>query len=396
MEKMERKKIKVAMLLPDDRSGKNLPEPFFGSAATALLQGFEMLGSDVIEVHIISCVIGELPAPEKLADNIWYHQIVIPKWTFLRSLHLGPIIAVRRKLRKIQPDLVHSQGTEKWCAITGCLSGYPAVLTIHGHLRMILKTTPMKPYSYWYLQMMLGEIAIRLHKGVICISKHIRESVTGQAKRSWIIPNALRNKFLVPVHLRNYDCIKILVIGTIVENKRTLEILNTFDRLFKKGLVFKATFYGQLSEEGDYQKEFAKAINQASDLGYASYGGMLNHQEIIKEMDASHALVHFPLEEAFGLVVAESLARGLKVFASDVGGIKDITANIYDAKTFNKYDMNGLENSLMNWIKNGILSYSDSHKTMKIKYSPEIVAHNHINVYSDVINDAKTCQKAVR
>jgi glycosyltransferase involved in cell wall biosynthesis len=386
---MEQKKIKVAMLLPDDRFGKNLPAPFFGSAPTALLQGFEILGSDVIEVHIISCVIGELPAPEKLADNIWYHQIVLPKWTFLRSLHLGPILAVRRKLREIQPDLVHSQGTEMWCAITGCLSGYPAVLTIHGHLRMILKTTPMKPYSYWYLQMMLGEIAIRLHKGVICISKHIQESVTGQAKRSWIIPNALRKKYLVPIELRNHDCIKIIVIGTIVENKRSLEILYILGSLFKNGLIFKSTFYGQLSEEGGYQKEFAKAMKQASDLGYASYGGVLNHEELIKEMDASHALVHFPLEEAFGLVVAESLARGLKVFASDVGGIKDIIANIEDAKTFNKYDMNGLKKSLMNWIQNAALPSSDAHNTMKIRYSPEIVAKNHINVYNDLIKNGK-------
>ena len=45
---------------------------------------------------------------------------------------------------------------------------------------------------------------------------------------------------------------------------------------------------------------------------------------MIAACDNASALVHFPREESFGLVVAEALARNLKLFASSVGGIVEI------------------------------------------------------------------------
>ncbi len=372
------------MLLPDDRFGKNLPEPFFGSAPTALLQGFEMLGSDVIEVHIISCVIRELPAPEKLADNIWYHQIVLPKWTFLRSLHLGPILAVRRKLREIRPDLVHSQGTEMWCAITGCLSGYPAVLTIHGHLRLILKTTPMKPYAYWYLQMILGEIAIRLHNGVICISGYIEKKVNKTAKKTWFIPNAIRNKFFEKKILENTSQIKtILVVGIVCERKRTLELLELAKTIYTKRNDFQFLFVGSIHGENSYTTTFEKNIFEASNAGYASFVGNKNIDDLITLMDSSHALLHYPTEEAFGLVVAEALSRNLKIFVSSVGGITDIVKNINDAVVLESNNKNALEKSIIAWLDGGGKRVEYANEEMQRKYHPEVIAREHLCMYNN-------------
>lgn len=43
----------------------------------------------------------------------------------------------------------------------------------------------------------------------------------------------------------------------------------------------------------------------------------------------------------------------------------------------------------MNWVQNAALPSSDAHNTMKIRYSPEIVAKNHINVYNELIKNGK-------
>jgi hypothetical protein len=117
------KPIRVAFLVVDDRFGNPGPVPFFGTAPSALLQGFEELGREKIEVHVICCTQHRHPAPEKLAENIWYHQLHVPTFGFLRSLHTGCVLAVRKLLKKLQPDVVHSQGTERWCAISGALGG---------------------------------------------------------------------------------------------------------------------------------------------------------------------------------------------------------------------------------------------------------------------------------
>jgi glycosyltransferase involved in cell wall biosynthesis len=384
---MDSKKIKVALLLPDDRFGKNLPFPVFGAAPTALLQGFEDLGSSVLEVHVISCVIGSVPAPEKLADNIWYHQIELPKWCFLRSLHLGAILAVRNKLKQINPDLVHSHGIERWCGVAGSFSGFPAILTIHGHLRLINRVTPMKPRAYWLAQMLLGEFAISRHTGVVCISNHIASAVKGQSSKTWVIPNPVREQFFVPLKdAQKTDPINILVVGTIVENKQPLEILNVLTALYNKGCRFKAIFVGELSDHGDYQKRFRFLINKADALGYAQYGGRVSINELITLMDSSSALIHFPLEEAFGLVVAESLARGLKLFASSVGGIRDIAQGITDAVLLKSGDFSRLEKSLASWIDQGAPMSKGASIIMKQRYLPNLIAKYHLKAYREVLD----------
>src|SRR5664280_58290 len=98
--------MKIAILLNDNRDAwrrYDLPKPIFGTAPEALLQGLEMLDGE-IEVHVLSCTQQSLRAPEKIASNIFYHSLPVPKIGWLRSLYLGCIRATRRKLREIQPD----------------------------------------------------------------------------------------------------------------------------------------------------------------------------------------------------------------------------------------------------------------------------------------------------
>ena len=67
-------------------------------------------------------------------------------------------------------------------------------------------------------------------------------------------------------------------------------------------------------------------------------------------MDAADALVHFPTEEAFGLVVTEALVRNLKLFASSVGGIVDISAGVEQAELFPINDFVALEDAIARWM----------------------------------------------
>ena len=54
-----------------------------------------------------------LASPEKIAPNIFYHSLLVPKIGWLRTGYQGCIRAVRKKLQEIQPDIVHSQGDRK-------------------------------------------------------------------------------------------------------------------------------------------------------------------------------------------------------------------------------------------------------------------------------------------
>ena len=128
--------LKIAMLITDARRPGGLydgPLPSLGTAPEALLQGFA--GMPEIEIHVVSCVQQRVVAPEKIAPNIFYHSLLVPKIGWLRTGYQGCIRAVRKKLRELEPDLVHAQGTERDCALSAVLSGFPNVLTIHGDRR---------------------------------------------------------------------------------------------------------------------------------------------------------------------------------------------------------------------------------------------------------------------
>jgi hypothetical protein len=153
--------MKIAMVVPDNRDESRRyddPEPYFGPAPTALLHGFEKIPN--CEVHIVCCVQRPLRSPLKLADNIFYHSVLVRKWGWLRGAYVGCITAVRRKLREIQPDIVHGQGTERYCALAAAFSGFCNVITIHGNMRMVARINRARPLSFFWCAAKLERFVI--------------------------------------------------------------------------------------------------------------------------------------------------------------------------------------------------------------------------------------------
>lgn len=380
--------LQVAILVVDDRFNNACATPFFGPSPTALLKGFSLLGANKANVHVICCVKSKMSAPSQLAENIFYHQVVLPHWTYLRSLHAGPVLGVRKVLDQIRPDIVHSHGVERWCAVAGSLCGFPAVLTIHGHLRLILQKTRMRPYFYWHLQMVLGEWAIRRHRGVICISSHIQKSLLRSSRRTWLIPNALRDEFIntpasKPRTSRKIP--RILVIGTITENKRPLELLKMFAALNADGAKFKVRFIGHLNKHDKYGAAFVTMIQEVKALGFAEHLNPIDSKTLISEMDNADALVHFPLEEAFGLVVAEALSRELKVFASEVGGIVDICHSVSSAVLIPHNDFKSLSQSICDWLSAGHPNAPEAALIVRNRYCPADIAAKTLCAYHQAL-----------
>src|SRR5580700_1265568 len=120
--------MKVALITTDNREHYRdyaSTTPYFGAAPEALLQGFAAMPE--LEVHVLGCARQPMKSPEKLAPNVFFHGLHVPKLGWLRTGYLGCIRAVRRTLKRIQPDIVHGQGTERECAMCAIFSGFPNV-----------------------------------------------------------------------------------------------------------------------------------------------------------------------------------------------------------------------------------------------------------------------------
>ena len=252
--------MRIAILTNDNRDAMrryDLPKPIFGTAPETLLQGFEMLDGE-IEVHVLSCTQKPLPAPEKIAGNIWFHSLHVPKIGWLRTLYQGCVRATRRKLREIQPDIVHGQGTERDCSISAVYSGFPNVLTIHGNMRQVAKALGARPFSFFWLTAHLESRVIRRADGVICLSRYSREQVQSLARKTWLVPNAVDNAcFEVQRNVEKEPT--LLCVADIISYKNQNQLIRSLDPIVAKH-KFRLVFLGRMNQADPYGAEFLRLV----------------------------------------------------------------------------------------------------------------------------------------
>jgi glycosyltransferase involved in cell wall biosynthesis len=379
--------MRVAFLTTDNRliyQDYGAPAPSFGTAPDAVLQAFTRVPE--LEVHVLSCIRERVAAPEKLAGNIYFHSLHVPKFGWMRTGFQGCIRAVRKKLKQLRPDIVHGQGTEADNALSAVFSGYPNVVTIHGNMRELARVFGSRPGSYLWLAARLEQFALKRTRGVFCNSEHTERLVRPVARRTWRVPNALREEFFAPpaMAVPSGKC-KLLNIGVIGAGKRQLELLDLALELRRQGLSFELQFVGQAAAGSPYAATFLERIKPLESEGLARYLGMKSGSELMGLMDVSSALVHFPPEESFGLVVAEALARELKVFAARVGGIPDIAAGAPGAELFAVEDWAGLTASIGTWIRQGCPRPKGGAELMRARYHPTAIAQRHLEIYHEVL-----------
>lgn len=379
--------MRIAILTGDNRQrykDYSHPTPYFGPAPEALLQGFPALGSEV-EVHVISCLQSPAPSPEKIADNIWFHGLHVPKIGWMRTLYQGCIRAVRKKLREINPDIVHGQGTERDPAMCAVLSGFPNVLTIHGNMRAVAEFHRALPGNFFWMAAKLETFALKRTAGVFCNSAHTESLVAPCAKKVWRVPNALRQSFFEQPPNGGRTNPVLLNVGEIYALKRQLDLLRVARNLHKRGFRFEMHFIGALEPSKNYSREFLQEIAEAQKAGYARHLGTMDAKTLAKTMDTASALIHCPAEEAFGLVAAEGMARNLKFFGSSVGGVIDIASGVEGAELFPNNDWTALENGIARWLEAGCPRPKTASQTMRSRYAPEVIARRHLEIYHEVL-----------
>ncbi|MGN6555239.1 MAG: glycosyltransferase family 4 protein [Verrucomicrobiota bacterium] len=371
--------VKVAILTTDNRSAFQQFEretPWFGAAPEALLAGFASMPE--LEVHVVSCTRQPVNAPEKLADNIWFHSLHVPKIGWMRTGYQGCIRAVRRRLRLIQPDLVHGQGTELESAICAAYSGYPNVITLLGIMREMSKVFRSKPGSFHWCASVLESIALRRTAGVLCNSHYTEEKVRSRTRKTWLVPNAIRPEFFAnPVSVTQPPECTLMNVGSICSYKRQNELLDVLEELHKEGLRFKMQFVGAPAEDAYAQSFLHRLQNRpyACHLKFKSVGDLIEHY------DAGSALVHVSSIETFGLVVAEALSRNLKLFGFNLGGVTDIGAGMEGAELLPEGDWAGLKSALTRWIQAGHPRPTQAAHVIRQRYHPAEIARQHWDIY---------------
>ena len=85
-------------------------------------------------------------------------------------------------------------------------------------------------------------------------------------------------------------------------------------------------------------------------------------------------------------VVAEALARNLKVITPRVGGVVDIAEGVPGVALLERDDSQTLRTAIAEWLCAGCPRSEGGAELMRVRYSPEVVATRHMEIYREVLD----------
>ncbi len=375
--------MRIALVTTDNREcfkRYSNPEPEFGAAPEALLQGFAALPD--VEVHVVCCTRKPLQAPEKLAPNIYYHSLLVPKRGWMTTGYLGCIRAVRRLLSTIRPDLVHGQGTERECAMAAAFSGYPNLVTIHGHMRHIARITGAKPFSFGWLAARLESVAVRRTNGLLCLSSFSRNVFASHARRAWIVVNAAREPFFqVPRNpVRPPEIICIAHVHPWKNQNFLLQSLAGLDQ----ELDFRLVFYGEANPNADYGRQFLALMGSQK---RCEFRGGANLAGVKAALSRAHALILPSTEDNCPVAVLEAMAAGVPVAAATIGGVPDLLTHQKTGLLFNPHSMFEVRDVIRALVRDDSLAVrigAAGRAHAQAHFNPVVVATKHLEIYSQI------------
>lgn len=383
--------IRVALLTTDSREHfKDYanPKPYFGTAPEALIEGFKTMPKE-IEVHVISCLQkNPISSPEKLADNIYYHALHVPKIGWMKTGYLGCSRAVRHKLQEIRPDIVHGQGTERDCAMCAVFSGFPNVLTIHGNMRLVAKFLRAKPLTYYWFASRLERLCLRKTDGVVAISSYTQTNVSPYTQRAWLVPNAVHPSFFDLPHGPGSPP-RILCAANIGSRKNQIGLINSLDALAAIKPI-KLIFVGGGADDDAYYRDFKLMV---SDRAWCEYLGPLDRAELQNELQLASVGVLPSFEDNCPMVILEAAAAGLPFAASRVGGIPDLIEDRRTGLLFNPRQPESICSSVESLIVDRALAdrlAATARAEAMDRFSAESVARQHLAAYSAVVANFST------
>ena len=380
-----RAKLKLALLQIDAREAwreYDRPAPYFGTAPEALLQG--LIDLPDLEVHVVSCIQKVMVCPEKLAPNVWYHGLLVPKLGWLRTGYQGCIRAVRRKLKEIQPDIVHGQGTERDCALSAICSGFPNVVTLHGNMRLIAEVNRVRPFSYGWLAAKLETFTIPRTAGVVCITGYTQRAVPDLARRTWVLPNAVDGSFFDVQPAPATEPV-LLVVGQIMHRKNVNAFIRALDPLAARR-KFSVVFLGSFAKDDPYTQEFHQLLAARP---WCRFGGFASRGQLKQHLRDATMLVLPTLEDNCPMCVLEAMAASVPVIASRVGGVPDLIEDKVTGLFCDPAEAGSMRGEVERLLDDAALlaRLRDAAKTRaRERFHPDVIARRHLEIYREVLN----------
>ena len=251
-----------------------------------------------------------------------------------------------------------------------------------------LLTEHMSPFPFKYFKRKNGEPAGRIMKPYrrsainIAVSEalSVKMAASGIPRIRVIYNSVDETRFNLPEKEPSSAPFTFFTLGRMVPQKgidillRAIELLPGRERFFFK-----------IAGDGPALKTYKKIASDAGIDGHIQWLGMLNRDQVAKEMKNCHAFVLPSRHESMGIVFAEATACGRPVIGTRCGGPEEI---IHDNNglLIRKEDPEALARALQKLMKD--YRRYDPEKIREDfmrRFSTRVIADQIMNVYREII-----------
>ena len=288
-------------------------------------------------------------------------------------------------LRQIHPDIVHFQGFT--FLATHCEQ--PSLLTLHGIAEEDAKWDNrwgvLRRPRQWLFRL-TEAYARRRVSHVVLISEYTRRFLPAKNKiqKTWLIENPVPASFLNVE--RGFEPGRILCCARIRPLKNTLGTIKAF------ALIVRQSPHAQLriagAPEADYLeicKEYVIGNNLQDKVHFL---GNISINEVQTELSKANCLVVPSFQENAPLTIAEAMAVGVPVVASNIGGIPEM---IEDGKTgllIDPYDIQNISDAVSKILSDEALARSmgqAAKETAKKRFTASLACEKTLRAYREIM-----------
>jgi glycosyltransferase involved in cell wall biosynthesis len=301
---------------------------------------------------------------------------------YIRRSLWGTNRLIREKLSELSFDLVHVQGVAAWTRDLKC----PYVLTIHGIAERdaLFLDRPFRRVRSFGIKL-VEQRDRRRAPDIIIINPYVRDFLGRSLRhRTWDIPNPVADGFFNVV--RQPIPGRVLYGGHITVRKNILGLI----RGFSFAALKRPDAHLHLAGEG-LDKEYSQQCrNLVRELGLEDkvrFLGGLGVETLRDEMTRASCLALCSFQETAPLIIAEAMACGLPVVASNICGIPYMVRDNETGKLVRPEDPADIARGIVNVLESENVAGMSlaARQIAKKEYYAPIVAQKTYQVYKTIL-----------
>jgi len=326
------------------------------------------------------------PITRQIAPNIRLRFIPF-KTKFDPADYLINRKVLNRILEEEQPDLIHIQEITPQLLRFLHLDLRRIVVTQHGIMREELRNAKtLQSILKAFFKTLVERLIFPIFPNIIFISDYNRKVFQGKPLQSTHIPNPV-NRIFFDNPGQYGDSHKILFVAALSRIKNPELLLSAISSLKDEGINYTLHIAGGFKNRR-YEKFIHKLIQKLNIQNQIHFHGWQSRQQILELHSLCALYVLSSRQETLPVAVAEAMATGRVVIASDVGAVSEMIEDKVTGFLYPRGDLEKLVQRLRFLHENPAVINIISAKALKKAhecYHPDQIAAATIDFYEKVI-----------